>query len=93
MGLKNNKRIAFQTAWGNNITEIADTVALDVLLFPNNEAFDFGGGGGKSDVYPLPNYQRGLGGSTRKIPDIPGWPILSRVSRYLYRWTEVLGLK
>jgi subtilase family serine protease len=72
LGLKNNKHIAFQTAWGNNITEIADTVALGSppLLFPNNEAFDFGGGGGKSDVYPLPNYQRGLGGSTRKIPDI-----------------------
>ena len=34
--------IAFQTAWGNNITEIADTVALGSppLLFPN-EAFDF----------------------------------------------------
>ncbi len=72
LGLKNNKHIAFQTAWGNNITEIADTAALGnpPLQFPNSEAFVYGGGGGKSDVYPLPNYQRGLGGSTRKIPDI-----------------------
>jgi subtilase family serine protease len=72
LGLKNNKRIAFQTAWGNNITEIADTAALGnpPLVIPNNEGFDFGGGGGKSDVYPQPSYQRGLGGSTRKIPDI-----------------------
>lgn len=72
LALKNNKHIAFQTAWGNNITEIADTVALGSppLEFTNNEGFTGGGGGGKSDIYPQPNFQRGISGPTRKIPDI-----------------------
>jgi subtilase family serine protease len=72
LALKKNKQIAFQTAWGNNITEIADTIALGSppLEYTNNEGFTGGGGGGKSDVYPQPNFQRGIPGQTRKIPDI-----------------------
>jgi subtilase family serine protease len=72
LALKKNKQIAFQTAWGNNITEIADTIALGSppLEFTNNEGFQGSGGGGKSDIYPQPNFQRGIGGQTRKIPDI-----------------------
>jgi subtilase family serine protease len=70
--LNSNKHIAFQTAWGNNITEIADTAALGnpPIDPPFNEGFVYGGGGGTSDVYPLPDYQKGLGGERRKIPDI-----------------------
>jgi subtilase family serine protease len=72
LALKKNKQIAFQTAWGNNITEIADTIALGSppLEFTNNEGFQGGGGGGKSDIYPQPSFQRGISGQTRKIPDI-----------------------
>ena len=72
MALNPDKRISFQTAWGNNLTEIADTAALGnpPLDPPNNEGFDFGGGGGTSDIYPLPDFQKGLGGLRRKIPDI-----------------------
>jgi subtilase family serine protease len=72
LSLKKNKDIAFQTAWGNNITEIADTVALgsppvDPVF---NEGFDFGGGGGVSDVYAKPWFQRKLPGERRRVPDI-----------------------
>lgn len=72
MALNSNKHVAFQTAWGNNITEIADTAALGnpPIDPPNNEGFVYGGGGGTSDIYPLPNYQAGLGGNRRKIPDV-----------------------
>jgi subtilase family serine protease len=72
LALKKNKQIAFQTAWGNNITEIADTIAKGSppLEFTNNEGFQGGGGGGKSDIYPQPSFQRGIPGLTRKIPDI-----------------------
>jgi subtilase family serine protease len=72
LALDHNKRMLFQTAWGNNITEIADTVALGSppLDPPNSEAFDFGSGGGTSDVYPQPAFQRHLGGQRRLVPDI-----------------------
>ncbi len=70
--LNGNHHVSFQTAWGNNLTELADTIALGSppLDPPNNEGFVFGGGGGSSDVYPIPSYQRGIGGNRRKIPDI-----------------------
>lgn len=72
LALDHNKQISFQTAWGNNITEIADTVALGSPPIdpPNSEGFDFGSGGGVSDVYPQPSFQRGLGGQRRLVPDI-----------------------
>jgi subtilase family serine protease len=72
LSLHQNKRIRFQTAWGNNLTEIADTEALgnpplDPVL---NEGFVFGGGGGISDVYAKPWFQRRLRGDRRQVPDI-----------------------
>jgi subtilase family serine protease len=72
LALDHNKHVLFQTAWGNNITEIADTVALGSPPIdpPNSEGFDFGGGGGTSDVYAQPAFQRGLGGQRRLVPDI-----------------------
>ena len=74
LGLAPNKRIAFQSAWGNTITEVADTAALGSPPIdpPNNEGFLYGGGGGTSDIYPLPFFQRGIGigGGRRQIPDI-----------------------
>jgi subtilase family serine protease len=64
--------IAWQSPWGTNITEIADTIALGSPPIdpPNNEGLYGGGGGGVSDVYPVPYFQRGLGGFRRQIPDI-----------------------
>jgi subtilase family serine protease len=72
VGLSPNKQISFQTSWGNNLTEVADTIALGSPPIdpPNNEGFDFGGGGGASDVYAQPRFQRGLPGDRRLVPDI-----------------------
>jgi subtilase family serine protease len=64
--------IAWQTSWGTNLTEIADTVALGSppLDIPSNQGFVFGGTGGASDTYPKPAYQNGLPGDRRLTPDI-----------------------
>jgi len=70
--LDNQKHIAWQTSWGTNITEIADTAALGnpPIDPPNNEGFVYGGTGGASDVYPKPFYQFGVPGDRRQTPDI-----------------------
>lgn len=70
--LDNNKHVLFQTSWGTNLTEIADTQALGSppLDVPFNEGFVFGGTGGMSDVYPKPSWQTGVPGNRRGTPDI-----------------------
>lgn len=70
--LDSHKHIAWQTSWGTNLTEIADTAALGSppLDVPNNEGFVFGGTGGASDIYPKPAFQNGLPGNRRLTPDI-----------------------
>jgi len=70
--LDEQKHIAWQTSWGTNITEIADTAALGnpPIDPPNNEGFVYGGTGGASDVYPKPFYQFGVPGDRRQTPDI-----------------------
>jgi subtilase family serine protease len=72
VGLNANKQIDFQSSWGNNITELFDTIALGSPPIdpPFNEGFIYGGGGGDSNVYPLPWFQTKLGGVRRKLPDI-----------------------
>ena len=72
VGLNSKKQIDFQTSWGNNLTEIADAIALGSPPIdpPFNEDFVFGGGGGTSNVYPLPRFQHELGGYRRLVPDI-----------------------
>jgi subtilase family serine protease len=72
VGLDANKNISFQSSWGNNITEIADTIALGSPPIdpPFNEGFVYGGGGGVSNVYPKPRFQSGLAGQRRLLPDI-----------------------
>jgi subtilase family serine protease len=72
VALNSRKQIAFQTSWGNNLTEVADTI-LDgspPIDPPLNEGFLYGGGGGTSNVYPQPSFQRSLGGNRRLVPDI-----------------------
>jgi len=70
--LDSQKHIVWQTSWGTNLTEIADTAALGnpPLDVPNNEGFVFGGTGGASDTYPKPFYQNSLPGVRRLTPDI-----------------------
>ena len=72
VALDKHQNIQFQTSWGNNLTELADKASLGSppLDPPYNEGFVFGGGGGTSNVYPLPSFQRGLGGQRRLVPDI-----------------------
>jgi subtilase family serine protease len=72
VALDSQKHIAWQSSWGTNITEIADTTALGnpPIDPPFNEGFVFGGTGGASDVYPKPSYQKSLPGDRRLTPDI-----------------------
>ncbi|HUJ26551.1 MAG TPA: S53 family peptidase [Myxococcales bacterium] len=72
MGINKKGHVNFQTAWGYNITEIADTTALGspALDVPNNEGFQAGGTGGLSDTYGQPWFQRGLPYNRRATPDI-----------------------
>ncbi len=72
LALDANQNIAFQTSWGNNITRVADKISkgsppVDPPLILG---FQFGGGGGTSNVYPLPGFQHNLGGQRRLVPDI-----------------------
>jgi subtilase family serine protease len=72
VALNSRKQIAFQTSWGNNLTEVADSIAAGSPPIdpPFNEGFLYGGGGGTSNVYPQPSFQRSLGGNRRLVPDI-----------------------
>jgi subtilase family serine protease len=68
VGLDANKHITLQTSWGNNISLLSfGGTPFDP---PLNFGFQFGGGGGTSNVYRQPGYQRGLGGERRLVPDI-----------------------
>jgi subtilase family serine protease len=74
VALDSSKHILFQTAWGNNLTLIAASVASGSPPQdpPVPNGFVFGGGGGVSDVYPLPPFQAFLRdrGPRRLLPDI-----------------------
>jgi subtilase family serine protease len=72
LALDKNLNIQFQTAWGNNLAEIADTAALGnpPIDPPNNEGFSSGATGGMSDIYPQPFFQKGLPFPRRATPDI-----------------------
>jgi subtilase family serine protease len=70
--LNNNNTIQFQTGWGNNLTRIADTVALGSPPVdpPLHLGFQFGAGGGPSLTFAKPSWQSSLPGTTRQTPDI-----------------------
>lgn len=85
LALNTDNSIDFQTGWGTNLTEIADTVSLGsppvvpplkVLGSGYNPGFflgfQFGAGGGASGVFPRPSFQSSLSapGNTRLLPDI-----------------------
>jgi len=73
--LDQNKHIALQTAWGTNLALLSlpdasgNPQALDPPIFGG---FDEGGGGGVSNVYPLPPWQAQLRawGNRRLLPDV-----------------------
>ncbi len=64
--------MAFQTGWGNNLTRIANTVALGSPPSdpPLHLGFQGGAGGGTSVVFAKPDFQSSLPGSARLVPDI-----------------------
>jgi subtilase family serine protease len=70
--LNPDNTIAFQTGWGNNLTRIADTIALGSppVVPPLHLGFQAGAGGGSSLTYAKPAFQSGIPGSTRQVPDI-----------------------
>jgi subtilase family serine protease len=76
LALRANGRVAFQSGWGTNLVRLNGNAPLDppvpigevVLGLPN--AFYFGAGGGTSNFYAKPRYQRRLPGQRRMIPDI-----------------------
>jgi len=65
-------KINLQTGWGNNETRIVNRVTegSTPVKPPLNLGFVFGAGGGASEVFAKPSYQRSLPGSARMIPDI-----------------------
>jgi len=74
LALNPDNTIAFQTGWGNNLTRIADTIALGSppVNPPLPLGFQGGAGGGPSLTFARPSFQSGLSvaGNTRLVPDI-----------------------
>lgn len=74
LALNPDNTMAFQTGWGNNLTRIAETNALNNAPVnpPLNLGFDGGAGGGASLTFARPSFQSGLNvpGNTRLVPDI-----------------------
>ena len=74
LALDQNKHILFQTAWGQNDMLIAGPTASGNPAEdpPLPTGFQFGGGGGVSNVYRLPPFQASLKrwGTRRLVPDI-----------------------
>lgn len=72
LALNPDDTIAFQTGWGNNLTRIADTIALGSppVVPPLNLGFQGGAGGGVSAEFAKPSFQSGLPGNARLVPDI-----------------------
>ncbi len=72
LALNPDDTIAFQTGWGNNLTRIADTIALGSppVVPPLNLGFQGGAGGGVSAEFAKSSFQSGLPGNARLVPDI-----------------------
>jgi subtilase family serine protease len=81
LALSSDHRMGFQSGWGTNLVRLTDTAAngntpLDppvpigtvVLGLPNS--FYYGSGGGASNFYAKPRFQRNLPGQRRMVPDL-----------------------
>ena len=58
-----------QTGWGTNFTRL-DYKTGEIADPPLLEGFEFGGGGGISAFFAKPDYQAGLTGPGRHLPDV-----------------------
>jgi subtilase family serine protease len=74
LALNVNRKRVFQSGWGNNLTRVVDGATGNTLDPPAHLGFQFGAGGGQSNVYPKPSFQKvsGVPGVRRQTPDI-GW--------------------
>ncbi len=72
LALNPDNTMAFQTGWGNNLTRIAQTKALNNIpvVPPLALGFQGGAGGGSSLTFAKPAFQSGLAGATRQVPDV-----------------------
>jgi len=72
LALDSSDNILLQTGWGNHETRIADAVALGSppIVPPLELGFVYGSGGGTSGFFAKPDFQRGLPGKFRQVPDI-----------------------
>lgn len=72
LALDSNNQISFQTAWGNNVTRIADRASLGSppIVPPLRLGFQGGSGGGASGFFSKPDFQRALPGNRRLLPDV-----------------------
>jgi subtilase family serine protease len=72
LALNSDDTIAFQTGWGTNLTRIADTTKLGSppVIPPLHLGFQGGAGGGSSLTFAKPDFQSGIPGTTRQVPDV-----------------------
>jgi subtilase family serine protease len=72
LALNPDNTINFQTGWGNNLTRVADTIALGSppAVPPLQLGFQGGAGGGTSLTFAKPSFQSSLPGTNRMVPDI-----------------------
>jgi subtilase family serine protease len=72
LALNSDDTMAFQTAWGNNLTRLSDIAKVHFAPYipPYHYGFVFGAGGGTSMVFPKPSFQSSLPGNMRMIPDV-----------------------
>jgi subtilase family serine protease len=98
LALNDDDSIAFQTGWGTNETRIADLMSLGSppVIPPLHLGFVFGAGGGSSLTFAKPDFQSGIPGTTRQVPDISllgdpftGVEIIQTISGQTF--VEVLG--
>ena len=65
-----NNHIKFQTGWGNNATQVAFSGDGSPINPPFAMGFLYGGGGGESQFFRKPKWQKGLPGTGRQQPDV-----------------------
>lgn len=72
LALNPDNTMAFQTGWGNNLTRIAESKALNNIpvVPPLHLGFQGGAGGGSSLTFAKPGFQSALAGATRQVPDV-----------------------
>ena len=70
LALNPDNTIAFQTGWGTNFTRIANPTPNPPTVPPLHFGFQSGAGGGSSLTFAKPDFQSGIPGTTRQVPDV-----------------------